>query len=490
MDTGIIIKILQKVKNMKNFDFIKQSSRFFAGKLVAAGKINLRKAVLLLVSLFMANVFADDLGEIAGKYWTAWKKTKPVIGYPKKCTPEQIRERRVRFNKTVKEFAPHWLEEFAAVDRVMNWEPGSFADIILFGVDYRTSPAPHECTSWLVKPDLTGGKNLLLHKNRDSKSNYLVGMRRQVPGKNSWIGHGNYGNIGTNCGINSKALAVVMNSGDKTLENNFATLQTVHIARILLEDCDDAPGAVKLLEKIIAAGGYSHGSNGSIWFITDPQRSFVVEHNAKYFHAKEIFRGMAIRANAWHFPEMLAYSLQEPKNIVNNGRREYAVRKALLHDIVQKGRVITPPDMAHAARISKIPEAEKCYPLCGRRTVAGTTFVIDTEFPEDLSYASFAFGPPRHTFFIPVPVTIDSLPEILLNGKFCNEIFKRFQKGEWKKESELQEVESKMNAVFEKALNDARKILRNKKDNAKKDAAAILKKAFTEVWEIAVAAGN
>ena len=449
--------------------------------------------VIALAVLFLgatADICADDLGAIAKKYWVSWSKNKPVIKIPKNSTPEKMNARRTKFLSIVKKFAPHWLEEFAAVDRAMGWAAGTYADTVIFGIDYKRTPPPHECTSWLIRPDLTGNGTLMLHKNRDSKSRYLIGMRRSVPGKNSWIGYGDYGNIGTNAGINSRALAVVMNSGDKTMENNRNTLNTVFLARILLEECDDAISAVKLLKKIISADGYTHGDRGSIWFITDPKRSFVVEHNAKHFHFEEVYRGLAIRANAWQFPEMIAYSLQEPKSIVGNVRREYAVRKALIHDIVQKGKTITPADVAHAARINKIPEAEKCYPLCGKRTVASSTFVIDQEFPEDLSYASFAFGPPRHTFFIPVPVTIDELPETLLNGAVSNEIFKRFEAGEWKKESELQAVEAEINASFAEAVKEARILLQKTNGKARKEASAILKKAFIQACDTAVAASG
>ena len=280
-----------------------------------------------------------------------------------------------------------------------------------------------------------------------------------------------------------------MNSGDTGNENNKQGLNTVYLARILLEECADAPSAVKLLEKMIAAGAYEHGRSGSIWFIADAKNAYVAEHNAKPFHAKKVERGIALRGNAWQYPEMFAYTTQPPKDIVGNVRREYAVRKALIHDLVQKGKVITPADVAHAARIKEFPEDTKCYPLCGPYTNSSATFVIDQEYPEDLSYVSFAFGPPRCTFFIPVPITIDELPEELTNGTTGNKIFKRFNKRHWKKdwkdESELQAVEAKLNANFAKALDSARAVLKANKADAKKEAAAILKKAFLENWKSA-----
>jgi hypothetical protein len=340
-------------------------------------------------------------------------------------------------------------------------------------------------------PDLTNNKQLILHKNRDSSSRYLVGQFRAVSGKFSWIGHGDYGYIGTNCGINNKSLVVAMNSGDATMENNPSNgLGTTYIARILLEECATAQEAVFLLEKIVKDNAYSHGKSGSMWFIADAKKAFVVENNAKHIHAKEVNRGLAIRGNAWQFPEMVAYSTQKPKDIVGNVRREYAVRQELLHNVAQKSKVISPSDIARASRITQFPEDKDCYPLCGKFTNAAATFVIDQEFPEDLSYVAFAFGPPRHTFYIPVPSTLKTLPPQLLDGTFCNEIFKRKEKDNWLKDSQIEEVESKLNSTFAIALNKARVILKSNSSNAKAEANKILTEAFLANWQYAIEAGK
>ena len=459
----------------------------------------MHKFTLSLLALFCVtmSLHADDLGEIAKKYWFHWRGDKMVTKASIKGKITDAQRKRYEFiMKCIKEFAPHWLDEMASVDKAMGWAPGTFADKCIFGVDYKVTPvpAPHECTSWIIMPDLTGGKNLILHKNRDSSSKYLTAQIRRVKGKYCWLGHGNYGAIGTNCGINNKGLAVAMNSGDRGNENSVQGLDTTLLARILLEECADAPSAVKLLEKMIMAGAYQHGQSGSIWFIADVKNAYVIEHNAKHFHAKKVERGIALRGNAWQYPEMFAYTTQPPKDLVGNVRREFAVRKALIHETYQKGKAITPADVAHAARIKEFPEDKDCYPLCGPMTNTAATFVIDQEFPEDLSYVSFAFGPPRCTFFIPVPATIDELPDELCNGTTGNEIFKRFKKRHWKKnwkeESELQAVEAKLNANFAKALDSARAVLKANKADAKKEAAAILKKAFQENWQTAAEAAK
>ena len=396
----------------------------------------MKKFYFALLLLFAAAIcFAnEDRGAYFLKYCSSWKKNKPVIKSSKGVSQAEISKRLDHFLACVKEFAPHWLKEFESIDRAFGWKKNTYARICCFGIDYKKTPAPHECTSWIIMPDLTKGKQIILHKNRDSSSRFLAGLQRSVPGKFSWIGHGNYGSSGANCGINSKGLAVAMNSGDRTRENNVSGLNTTLIARILLEECADAPSAVKLLEKMVKKGAYVHGKSGSMWFIADSKTAYVVEHNAKYLHAQALKSGLAVRGNAWHFPEMIVHSQQKHKDLVINNRRVYTVREKLIHKAFHKRGEVQVEDCIAASRITRFPEDPKCYPLCGKLTNAASSFVIDREFPEDLSYTAFAFGPPRHTVYIPVPVTLKKYPDELLSGRFCNEIFKRFEsKKEWKK---------------------------------------------------------
>ena len=429
---------------------------------------------------------AGDRGEYFLKYCSAWKKNRPVPKYPAGVSAQELDRQLKHFLACIKKFAPHWLAEFESIDRAFNWEKNSYAKILCFGIDYKKTPSPHECTSWIIMPDLTGGKQMILHKNRDSSARYLSGCMRSVPGKYSWIGHGNYGNTGVNNGINSRGLAVAMNSGDRTRENNTAGLNTVLIARILLEECADAESAVKLLEEMLRSGAYQHGKSGSMWFFADGKNAFIVEHNAKYMHTGQVKSGLAVRANAWKFPEMIVHSLQSPANVSGNNRRVYAVRKRLIHDAFHKKGIVTPSDSIAASRINKIPESPKTYPLCGKLTVSAATFVIDREFPGDLSYAWFAFGPPRHTVYIPCPVTLKKFPDKLLSGSFPNEAFKRFQKKTpWKDEKELQAFEAKLSSCHQKALDQARVLLKSGAKDAPERAAALLEKAFLQNWQAA-----
>ena len=112
--------------------------------------------------------------------------------------------------------------------------------------------------------------------------------------------------------------------------------------------------------------------------------------------------------------------------------------------------------------------------------------MIDREFPENLSYVWFAFGPPRHTVYIPCPITLKKYPDKLLSGSFSNETFKRFQKKTpWKDEKELQAFEAKLSSCHQKALDQARVLLKSGAKDAPERAAALLEKAFLKNWQAA-----
>ena len=73
---------------------------------------------------------------------------------------------------------------------------------------------------------------------------------------------------------------------------------------------------------------------------------------------------------------------------------------------------------------------------------------------------------------------------------FCNEIFKRKEKDNWLKDSQIEEVESKLNSTFAVALNKARVILKSNSSNAKAEANKVLTEAFLANWQYAIEAGK
>ena len=344
----------------------------------------------------------------------------------------------------------------------------------------------HECTSWVVLPGLTGEKSVMLHKNRDSDVVKLKFYRRKPRGKNGWMALGDAGRVTANMGLNDKGVAIVMNCGDPsdgTSEGPGAS--TPVIARTALEECATAAAAVEKIEEFVETKRYHHGKRGSIWFVADAREAWIAENDSLRFAAHKVEGNFDVRANAWHFPEMIPFSQQTPEGLVNYHRREFAVRDHLFARGTKYARPVTVEMIAEASRIPVIPEAPACYPLCGKRTNSAATIVVDCGFPESLSAMFVAFGPPRYTLYLPVPFLLDEIPEALTSGRFSDAVFARRETGAELPEKKRTALEERMNRRHREAVEKARALLR--KGGSGEDAAALLSAAFRKNWEAACA---
>lgn len=335
----------------------------------------------------------------------------------------------------------------------------------------------HECTSWVVTPDLTGNNTMLLHKNRDADAVKLAFYRVRPEKGFSWMALSDAGHVSANMGLNEKGVAVAMNSGnpsDGTSENS--GLYTPEMARVALEKSATAAEAVAELRALVEAKQYRHGKRGSIWFAADAHEAWIAENDARRFAAHRVAGGLGLRANGWHFPEMLPFSRLTPDILVKYGRREFAVRQFLFEGREDR---VTVEKTAGASRIPVIPESPECCPVCGKRTNSAATVAIDCEFPESLSVMYTAFGPPRYTLYLPVPFLLKEIPEALTSGRFSDSVFARKETGAELPEEERDALEAKMNERHREAAGKAREALKQGKPGAPE----LLSQAFAENWK-------
>ena len=339
----------------------------------------------------------------------------------------------------------------------------------------------HECTSWVVLPGLTEGQSVLLHKNRDADAVKLKFYREACPGKFGWMALSNAERVSANMGINEKGVAVVMNSGDPSDGTSETSgFFTPEIAKIALEESATAAEAVEKIREIVETKRYRHGKKGSIWFAADAREAWIIENDAVRFAAHKVEGAFDIRANAWHFAEMIPFSQLSQKKLTDYGRREFAVRQMLFAGGTKYAGPVTVEMIAAASRIAVIPEAPSCYPLCGKRTNSAATIVIDCEFAESLSAMYVAFGPPRYTLYLPLPSLLKEIPEALTSGRFSDAVFARRDTGTELPEAERDALEQKMGERHRAAVEKARAILRA--GGGKEEAAALLTEAFRENW--------
>lgn len=462
------------------------------------------RSFCLLLAVFAAfGVCARDIDVEAHvrKYWTGYQER--VVGNGDKrwpLTPALKAERFRHFKGVLLRFAPHIVEESYLIDRVFNWEKGTYLAMMRFGSVEPPKAAPavkkaaapdreeyHECTSWVAMPDMTDGKTIFVHKNRDSRLSEVTLLRRAVPGKHAWIGNGPKIGFTPNQGVNDRGVVVLMNSGDPVAEADSSQygMGTPLICRILLEESGSAEAAVELLKKIVADRAYSHAESGSIWFIADSKNVYIVENNARNITAKTVNHGFDIRANAFHFPEMQKFSMRKFSSLLSHFRREWAVREFLLNRQWRSNGILSAADFAASSRINEFPDKADGYPPCGSKTVTGVTFAIDTEFPETLTTMYSVFGPPRSSCFIPVPVTVMEIPEEIKNGSFSRKSLDLHDKRQpLLPEKELAALEARLRQRHAEAVENARRKMRTSRScSIREEVIKILNDAFEVNWQ-------
>ena len=456
--------------------------------------MNTKLLLLAAAAVAASGISARDIDveKHVKKYWTSFQNRPIEIGFGDKrwpVTPELRAERQRHFNAMLKKFAPHQVEDASRIDKIFGWKDGTYLSILRYGLK-KVEKAPekinpsHECTSWIAMDNLTGGKQIIMHKNRDSKRRALAIQRRAMPGKHAWIGSGSTNSFYPTQGINDRGVVVMMNSGDAhpEAENSQYGLSTGIICRILLEEAGTAKEAVALLEKIIAANAYTHVECGSIWFIGDAKNVYITENNARNWCTKAVNSGFIARANAFHYPEMQIYSLRNYQSLIAHSRREFAVRDYLVNKQWRNNGVITPLDIAASSRIDKVEDDPKCYPPSGRSTISSTTFTIDKEYPEYLSSMYAALSSPNSSCYLPVPLTLKEIPEEICNGSYSMRSFALADKKQpILPADKLAVLEKRLYGRHAAAIEKARKLLRTSKSHTvQADVAKILNDTFAE----------
>ena len=431
----------------------------------------------------------ESAAEYAGKHWQVIAKPIPVfektLSKKTAAESEKIYEKYVSF---FKKYAPYLLDEYKSIDKVLKWREGTYLKRTFWPMDgaAMAKNKGHECTSWAVLPDLAAENQLLIHKNRDTGIKKSVIVHRKSKDRYGYIGLCDIGWFDITMGMNTVGLVVVMNSGDRSDGVSYCGMDTTLMGRIVLENCKTAQEAAVMLRDMVKNRAYMHGIYGSIWMVADKDCVYVIENDALRFSAQRYEKGFVVRANAWSLPEMMRFSQKTSRYDMDSRLREFAVSDSIFGSGCKYKRPVTAEIMADAARVSKIPSYPNAFGVCAKRTVSAATFSIDREFPADLSTVYAAVGNPDYTFFIPVPLTVDNLPDVLLNQKFSAEVYKNFAVGKKTYSDEKRaELERRMNLLHRTAREKARKILRcSFSDSARIEARRIMNEAFAEIWQI------
>ena len=340
----------------------------------------------------------------------------------------------------------------------------------------------HECTSWMLFPELTGGP-MILHKNRDSGKKDIRLIKSDGDAKIKWLGLGDENPC---MGFNEKGVACVMNSGETTPEFAPATegrLTTPEILVQILGNTKNAKEALKMLTAFIENGQYTHKERGSIFFIMDTKGGYIAELTAKRVMPVVVTGNMTIRANIWHNPGMAQFSRSGIKSTMNSQSREFQAAKGL-NEALEKHGVIELEDIWRTSRMRGTMESVMTeHGLCNKTTNSAATIAIDKDYPNMLSTMYVAIGPVGHTMYIPAPICLKEIPQDIADRSWSKAAFARREEHGLAFDSDVWLPHEKaVMAIYRPALAKAKEAMRNRR---RREAQDILNDAFEKCCEIA-----
>lgn len=346
----------------------------------------------------------------------------------------------------------------------------------------KNNPLDHECTSWMLFPELTGGP-MILHKNRDSSKIDIRLIKSDEGAKIKWLGLGDENPC---MGFNEKGVACVMNSGETTPEiapPGEGRLTTPEILVQILGNTKNAKEALKLLTAFIENGQYTHKNRGSIFFIMDTKGGYIAELTARRVMPVQVTGNMTIRANIWHNPGMAQFSRNGINFVMNSQSREFQAAKGL-NEGLEKNGIITLEDIWRTSRMRGTMESVMTeHGLCNKTTNSAATIAIDKDYPNMLSTMYVAIGPVGHTMYIPAPICLKEIPQDIANRSWSKAAFARRKEHGLTFDSDVWLPHEKaVMAIYRPALEKAKEALQNRH---RKDAQSILNIAFEKCCDIA-----
>ena len=348
-------------------------------------------------------------------------------------------------------------------------------------------------TSWMILPKAATNGLMVMHVNRDATKNaktapqLIYDARKQYGGKYKFLRICNDGHC--IAGINEKGLGVIFSGGDPTDDKNppksNQNFSPHNTTVIMLRRFADAGQAVKYIH----SGFKKHQIVGSaIYLVADPFRAFIVECSPRHFASWELPHAFCVYTHCWKLPGMDDGSVATADRAQWNYQREWTAREFLRLAMEKNHRMIPLSESMAVSRLAAHETGKKTV-LNGpsnKATFAAYTLELDPDYPDYLSTVYVAFGPPRHTIYLPIPfIAADKLPTELLDQKMLTAALKRRDEaaGDAAVDPELVKLQDKIVADFTKARYRARQMMRSDRHN---DAEKLLRETMaSQAGEIA-----
>ncbi|MBP5531235.1 MAG: hypothetical protein J6Y54_04310 [Lentisphaeria bacterium] len=336
------------------------------------------------------------------------------------------------------------------------------------------------CTSWAIHRSCTKSKRMIIQKCRDSFPGRIDADIRIAPNGWRWMRIGSNQHY-PNFGMNEKGVAITMNDGDQTdikhPGKGRAGMSAALTIRMVVTNCETAAQAVEMI-KHVGRNGLKLGSNAS-YLIADPNRAFLVDLAHGYAEAKEITGGTIVISNTWHLPGGEEISTKSASFGRGDRAREANTRMALQNS--RDNGKYTVRGCMDVSRIACGKAFMDKYPYRvgkgGGNSLGCSCFELDAEYPAYLSYAWLALGPQQHTIYLPIPMSLDQMPEKLRDGSWAMLSYDLREKVGTNPGylAEFSKLEDKFIAEVEAARQKARGLL---KEGRNDEAAKLLNDTF------------
>ena len=354
-------------------------------------------------------------------------------------------------------------------------------------------------TVWMVLPRHSKSGRTLLHGIHNSGKRPELLLRWEEP-KGSFrylsIGMKNGFRFG---GVNERGVATIFTGAGPIVDKNPAPSPQNFTGRRavveILSRCATAKEAEALLQD---AANRKLIEGALIIFVVDRNHAWVIECSPDNYVSWELPHAFCVYANLWKLPGMDASSDSPVERTLKNCQREWAVRETLRRRLDATGFISLPDSFAasrlglnelngdeYAAARSKTGKRKFDTAPYNKSSLDSYLIEVDPEFG-DLSCIFVAYGPTRHTVYLPIPLgAADAMPPEIFGKEWIDSAFARRDaaKSEDPVAPALLEFERKIFAEFEKVRLEARWHFRqDRPEEARKLLRECLKKQAAETF--------
>ena len=332
-------------------------------------------------------------------------------------------------------------------------------------------------TEWIITPKYSGSGRMLLHANRGKAGIKLPpAWMSYDPARKGTYGFLRIGNKGGLCfaGINEKGLVAAYTTGDPSDDRkpprdkrNWSGHAAVVISLRLSATADQARARLHkaFKDRLI--------SESMVVFLADPRKAVVVECSPLHYASWDLQDSYCVYAHMWKLPGMDDGSIRSIASVDVCTQREWGIREGLRRIRKENGGTITIAGSIAVSRLNvndlntdEYAKRRGKPPVvqapCQKNAQDSYLFELDAEYPEYLSRVYIAFGPQRHTVYLPLALpALKDLPQEIFDPEYFGGAMARHAAADPAApvDERILAFEKKLHKEFEERNDEARLLL-------------------------------